>query len=94
MHYKIIRTQRFKNQFRGVVFFIAKDKKSAAKSFKSTLNKSIDDLPNFPYKYRKSIYFENDNIRDMTFMGYTIIYEIFENKIEVMMIFNQNKPAT
>ena len=94
MHYKIIRTQRFKSQFRNIVFFIAKDKKSVAKSFKSTLNKSIDDLPNFPYKCRKSIYFENENIRDMIFMGYTIIYEIFEDKIEVMMIFNQNKPST
>jgi len=93
MHYKIIRTERFKNQFKDIVFFIAEDKKSAAKSFKNTLNKYVDALVDFPYKYRKSIYFESENIRDMTFQGYTIVYEIFEEKIEVLMIFNQNKPT-
>jgi len=77
----IIETTRFKKELREIAFYIKKDKLSASINFVSTLKKQMNDLPNFPY-------------RDMTFMGYTVIYEIFEDKIEVMMIFNQNKPAT
>ena len=62
---QIERTEKFKWQFREVVLYIAKDKKSASKNFKSTLDKAIDEIRNFPYKYRKSICYDNDNIRDM-----------------------------
>ena len=89
---RIERTERFKRQFREIIFYIAKDKKSASKNFKDTLDKAIDEIRSFPYKYRKSIYFDNENIRDMIFRGYTIVYEIFDDKIEIITIFNQNKP--
>ena len=90
---QINRSKKFKDEFREIVFFIARDKKSSAKDFKNNVNKAVDDLVNFPYKYRKSIYFNDKNIRDMVFRGYTVIYEVKENSIEVMSIFNQNKPA-
>ncbi|SFV90748.1 hypothetical protein MNB_SV-4-790 [hydrothermal vent metagenome] len=47
-----------------------------------------------PYQYRKSIYFNHDNIRDMVYKGYTIVYEINseENRLELLSIFNQNLP--
>ena len=44
------------------------------------------------YKYRKSYYFNSEGIRDMVFNSYTIVYEIFDNRIEIQMIFNQNLP--
>jgi plasmid stabilization system protein ParE len=91
---QINRSENFKNQFRKIVFFIAQDKKSAAKRFKAQVNEAIDDLVNFPFKYRKSIYFDNENIRDMVFKGYTIVYEIKDNSIEIISIFNQNKPIS
>lgn len=91
---QIERSQKFKIEFREVIFYIAKDKNSASKLFKNRLNESINNLVNFPYKNRKSLYFENEQIRDLTFNGYTIIYEIFEDKIEIITIFNQNKPST
>ncbi len=46
-----------------------------------------------PEKNRKSYYFNNENIRDMIFKSYTIIYEINENYIEIFTIFNQNLPT-
>ncbi|MFK7032972.1 hypothetical protein [Flavobacterium oreochromis] len=46
------------------VAYIAKDKPQAARKFKIDLIKSIKkDLKN-PYSYKKSIYFDNENIRD------------------------------
>ncbi len=90
----IIKTNLFKNQFKDIVFYIAKDKKETAKHFKNQLNITIENLVNFPYKYRQSYYYQDENIRDMTFMGYSIIYRIniVREIIEILEIFNQNLP--
>ena len=91
----ISKLRRYKNQLTIILKHIAKDKISASENFYVNLNKTIAEIPNFPFKYRKSIYFDNDNIRDMTFKGYTIIYRINikKNLIEVIRIFNKNKPT-
>ncbi len=78
-----------------ILEYIAKDKISASINFKENLDKQIDNLVVFPYKYRKSIYFKDKNIRDMTFKGYTIVYCVKprKNEIEILRIFNMNKPV-
>ncbi len=88
----IIETNRYKRELRDIAFFIKKDKSSASIKFVQELKESVNNLVNFPHKYRKSKYFEAKNIRDMIFSGYTVIYEIFEDKIEILTIFNQNLP--
>lgn len=90
----ITRTKLFKDQLKKIVFTIAKDKKEASKNFRDELNNSIENLINSPYKYKQSIYYENKKIRDMTFVGYTIIYRVKEDKkvIEILEIFNRNLP--
>ena len=92
---QISKLRRYKNQLTTILTHIAKDKIMASEKFYHDLNEAIEEIPNFPYKYRKSIYFDNDNIRDMIFKGYTIIYRInIEKKlIEIIRIFNKNKPA-
>ncbi len=91
---QISKLRRYKNQLIVILKHIAKDKITASNNFYTNLNETIDEIPNFPFKYRKSIYFDNDNIRDMTFKGYTIIYRVNIKKdlIEVIRIFNKNKP--
>jgi len=51
-------------------------------------------LIDFPYQYKQSIYFDNEEIRDMVYMGYTIVYEIDieNNNLVLLSIFNQNLP--
>ena len=92
---QIYKLRRYKNQLTIILQHIAKDKISASENFYTNLNEAIEKIPNFPFQYRKSIYFDNDNIRDMTFKGYTIIYRINikKNLIEVIRIFNKNKPS-
>ena len=49
-----------------------------------------------PYAKRKSIYFDNDKIRDIIFKGYTIVYRINEeeNCIEIFGFTKyQDKPT-
>ncbi|MFK5975264.1 MAG: type II toxin-antitoxin system RelE/ParE family toxin [Sulfurovum sp.] len=93
---QISKLKRYKNQLTIILKHIAKDKISASEKFYNDLNELINAIPNFPFKYRKSIYFNNENIRDMTFKGYTIIYRINNKKdlIEVIRIFNKNKPTS
>ncbi|RLA84345.1 MAG: type II toxin-antitoxin system RelE/ParE family toxin [Epsilonproteobacteria bacterium] len=91
---EIIRADFFKAQLRDISFHIAKDKVGASKLFRKELNLSIDNLVNFPYKFRPSYYYEDENIRDMIFNGYSIIYRVNQEKdvIEILEIFNRNLP--
>ena len=86
-------TKEFEKNFESIYKYIANDKLSASKKFKNELLKQIKNISKFPYKHRKSIYFDNNDIRDMIFKGYTIVYKIeIENNIIVIVdIFNQNK---
>lgn len=63
--------------------FIAKDKPTAAKKFKKDILAKIKSIPSNPYLFRKSIYFEDDSIRDLIFKGYTIVFRIKEKQIEI-----------
>ena len=84
---------KFSEEFKQIFEFIAKDKLSAAKKFKSDLITQIKEIPNFPYKYRKSIYANDEKLRDMTFRGYVVVYRIGKFQIELVTIFNQNLPT-
>ena len=84
---KIIRTHKFLIKFKSIVTYIAKDKISAAQKFRNELNQKLKNLSKFPYMYRKSYYFNDENYRDLIFKGYTIIYKIENDKILILDIF-------
>jgi plasmid stabilization system protein ParE len=73
----------FKDKLNNQIEFIAKDKPSAARKFKLELISRIKEIPQMPYLHRKSLFFDQENIRDLVFKGYVIVYKINENVIEV-----------
>jgi plasmid stabilization system protein ParE len=91
---KIKQSNQFKEKLQHIVQYIKQDKQDAAINFAKQLKNTIKALDNSPYRYRKSIYFDDKNVRDMTFKGYTIVYKIYptEDEILIVDIFNQNKP--
>jgi len=91
---KIIESEQFKNELKAIAFYIKRDKLSASLHFVQNLRKCIKEIIDFPYQYRKSKYFKNENIRDMIYRGYTIVYEIDKEQdtLELLSIFNQNLP--
>ena len=91
---RINRLKRYQNDLFKILDYIAQDKFSASENFNNELDKLINNLPAFPYKYKRSRYFNNDNIRDMAYKGYTLIYRIDleKNSIDIIRIFNKNKP--
>jgi len=92
---KIIYNPIFENELLHIVNHIAEDKPNASIKFALELEKSILDIPVFPFKYKPSSYFNDKNIRDMTYKRYTVVYEVNldANSIEILKIFNQNKPS-
>ena len=92
---QINRLKRYNSNLFQILDYIAQDKFSASENFKNELDELINNLPTFPYKFKKSRYFNNDNIRDMVYKGYTIIYKVNleKNSIDIIRIFNKNKPT-
>ena len=82
---KIKFTKSFKEKLNYQVEYIAQDKPKAARKFKNDLFSRVKIISEMPYKYRKSIFFEDDSIRDLIFKGYVIVYRINtqKNLIEV-----------
>jgi len=72
---KIIYNPIFENELLHIVNHIAEDKPNASIKFALEL-KSILNIPLFPFKYKPSTYFEDKNVRDMTYKKYTIVYEV------------------
>ena len=92
---KIIYNPIFEDELLHIINRIAEDKPNSSIKFALELEKSILDIPIFPFKYKPSVYFDDKNVRDMTYKSYTVVYEVNldENSIEILKIFNQNKPS-
>lgn len=52
------------------------DKPRAALKFRKDLLKNIKKDLKHPFHYKKSIYFDSENVGDYVFKGYTCVYEI------------------
>ena len=81
----------FVNRLEGFVEVIAQNKPSAARKFHKEIINACKEIQNFPYKHRKSIYFEEENIRDLVHKGFVIIYKIDGDAIRVFAFINRNK---
>ena len=70
----------FADKLNEQINFIAEDKPGAAKKFKSDILKRIREIPEMPYANRKSIFFDRDDIRDLVFKGYIVVYKVDAEK--------------
>jgi plasmid stabilization system protein ParE len=79
VRYKATFIKRLEDQ----VNYIARNNPERAIKFKDDLLKQIRNIPSNPYKHRKSIYFNDNHIRDLLFKGYAIVFRIKSDTIEV-----------
>ena len=82
----ILRKKEYTIALKIILKFISKDSKKRAFNFKSQLDKQINNLDNFPYKFRQSRLHSDEDVRDMTFKGYFIIYFIEEDKDRILVV--------
>lgn len=80
---KILIKDSFKERLIRQVGYIAVNNPENAIRFKAAILKKIKSLDSMPFKHRKSIYFDDNAIRDLIFKGYIIVFRICSNHIEV-----------
>ena len=83
---KIVYNPTFTRHFIIIEDYITENSFNSANKFKSRLKVKIESIPNFPYKFRKSLYYEDENIRDYIFKGYTIPYLIDTEKDQILIL--------
>jgi plasmid stabilization system protein ParE len=69
--------------------FIALDNPKASKSFQEEILQRCEALKEMPFRCRKSLYHDDENIRDLIYKGYTIVYAIEEKFISILALINQ-----
>ncbi len=85
---RIEKSQKFKNSIQNILdYIISKDGINRSKNFYKAVNEKIKSLKFMPYKYRKSYFYDDENIRDLIFKGYVIPYLIDKEKIIILDIF-------
>jgi plasmid stabilization system protein ParE len=75
-----------------VINFIAQDSVNRALNFFDEIVAKINNIANNPYIHRKRGFFNDENIRELIYKGYTVPFEIDtkNEKIIILGIFNQN----
>ena len=88
----IIFRQEFLIALDSILEFIAKDSVDRAVKFHDELYGKLYDLGFMPYKFRRSLSFDDENIRDFIFKGYVIPYLVDKRNdtIAVLGIFKEN----
>ena len=84
-------SDRFKADFSKIYAFIARDNKNAARKFRNELIAKLYTLEDNPYRCRRLISFNDDNVRDFIFKGYTTPYLIDGNIILILGIYGANE---
>jgi plasmid stabilization system protein ParE len=80
---KIKISSSFRNNLNDQVEFIARDKPSAARKFKTEVLLRIKEIATMPFSNRKSIFFDRKDIRDLIIKGYVIVYKIDAENQEI-----------
>ena len=82
----IVRKREYSTALKVILSFIATDSRNRALNFKSQLDNKINNLVNFPYKFQQSKNHFDENVRDMTFKGYTITYLVEGEKERISIL--------
>ena len=73
----------FRDKLNNQIEFIAKDKPFAARKFKSEIISRIKEIPQMPYKHRKAIFFDREDIRDFIYKGYIVVFKVNEKECAI-----------
>ena len=75
----------FQEELNDILDYIAEDNLKRAIEFNNQLKKQIDSIIDMPLKHRKSIHFNDKDVRDLIFKGYTITYYIDIDNAKIVL---------
>ena len=73
---KIIFKDTFIYRLESQLEFIARNNPANSRKIKDELFNLIKAIPINPRKHRKSIWYDDEDIRDLIFKGYTVVFRI------------------
>lgn len=86
----IIRTKRYIKELKNILTFIAKDSLNSSRKFKNELDDKINKIPNYPQIYRKSLTTDDENVKDLIFKGFVVVFRIKNDDIYILGIYKRN----
>ncbi|MFA5215502.1 type II toxin-antitoxin system RelE/ParE family toxin [Sulfuricurvum sp.] len=90
MTYSILVEPEDLQDLKNIFHYISEqDSKNKAADFINELRNAITSLSTMPYRCRKSFYTDDENTRDMIYKGYTIVFNVREDKVHVLTLFRQ-----
>ena len=81
----IIYSELYEKQLKEILDFILKEDFQAAKSFKLYLDTLILNMPTKVKKYKSSLFFDDENIKDLECQGYIIPF-LVDEKNDVFVV--------
>jgi toxin ParE1/3/4 len=76
----------FNNKLFTILKHISINNPKNAIRFKKELDSKILELPNMPYRCRASIYYDDTDVRDLIFKGYTVPYLIDNERSKLVVL--------
>ncbi|QKF60351.1 type II toxin-antitoxin system RelE/ParE family toxin [Campylobacter curvus] len=73
-----------------ILDFISANSESNAQNFLNELKSKIMAITDMPYRFRKNLIANDDNIRDLIFKGYVIPFEVDKETIKILTIYKFN----
>jgi plasmid stabilization system protein ParE len=88
---KVILKDDFRTKLENLVEYIAQDRPIVARNLKNLILANLKDVSKRPQSCRKSIYDEDESIRDLILKGYTVVFRISSTAIEVFGLINREE---
>lgn len=83
---------KFNQALNDIITFISLDSPLRALGFQDELMNKIYNLDFMPKKCRKSTLADDENIRDLIFKGYIVVFKIENDEIKILYIYKENEP--
>ena len=83
---RIVTSKLFEQQLQNILQLIVTHNPDVAKGFKTYLDTVILNIPSKVQKYKRSVYFDNDNIKDVEFQGCIVVFHVNEEKNEYFIM--------
>ena len=84
----ILYSENFVSELENIASFIALDSKARADDFMRELK--IEKIPFMPYRFRKNLKQNRNDVREMIFKSYVVPFQIKKDSIIILSIFKCN----
>jgi len=83
---QILTSKLYETQLQKILQTIAQESPDYAKDFKVYLDAIILNIPTKDKKYKKSLYFDDENIKDVPFQGCTIVFYVDKSNTSYIIL--------